>query len=249
VQSQRIAKFAPGANRGNADAFIQLKASQQQLEQDLNLLSNGGSYRGRAIPAASSNEHSLLENAKHAGADLARATAFILERKSSIDNFYVNLSKINSLSPDLLELTEQVATLYDINRSTPRELSSAAQLEMLGVRLNRSANLFFVSESINPETAFLLGKDANTFRDITDGFLNGSVKLKLPKVKDNDIRTRLVTLLASFEDCQRSVKSILDDLKNLIGLKQAELVITIQSESLRNRLLELQEVFQKELDT
>ncbi len=38
---------------------------------------------------------------------------------------------------------------------------------MLTQRLARSANEFLTSEGVNPETAFLLGKDTNTFRDIT----------------------------------------------------------------------------------
>src|SRR3712207_8146728 len=62
--------------------------------------------------------------------------------------------------------------------------------------------------SVNPETAFLLGKDTNTFRDITEGFLNGSDVLRLTATKDADTREKLTELQTVFAEYQQSVASI-----------------------------------------
>jgi len=248
VQSQRIGKLAPSVNRGNPDAMDQLGASQKRLTQDLNLLATGGQYRDRTIPGASTSEQALLENAKRAWSRSARASAFIIEGKTNLVDFYATLKKMNTLSPQLLETTEQVAVLSVRNGGTPREISAATQLVMLNVRLGRNANLIFVPDIMDPETAFMLGKDANSFRDITDGLLNGNAALGLSKSRNKDIQAKLIALQSSFVNYQQCVKSIMDNLQNLVTLKQAEMIIATENENLKNRLLDLQETFQKTLD-
>ena len=249
MQSQRIGRATTGALTGKQDAFEQLESASVQLNQDLELLSSGGPYRGRVVPAASPPERVILERAKQNWGNSARAAVVILERKSNLDNFYATLKKLNSRLPPLLETSEQVVVLNVINVPSPRELSATSMLPMLCVRLSRSLNLFFGGESIDPETAFLLGKDANTFHDIVNGFLNGNQALHLQKTRNNDIRVKLSALQSSFDDYRVGIKSILDDLKNLIALKQAAAIIVSENENVKNSLLVLQENYQKVLDT
>ena len=249
MHSQRIGRLAHDVLRGDMDAADQLSASQQQLIRDLELLTYGGEYRGKAIPGASLSEKAVLENAKQAWNSSAHATDIILDHKSNLTEFYAAQKKIRSMAPSLLEVSEQVATLYATHSGTPRELTSSALLEMLAVRIDRSAAIFFDSDDIEPQTAFLLGKDTNTFRDTTNGLLNGSDTMRLPAAKNADIRTHLTTLNASFQDYEQSVRLMLGDLQNLITLKQSETVIATENEGLKNRLLELQESFQKNADS
>jgi len=76
-----------------------------------------------------------------------------------------------------------------------------------GQRLGRSAGELMTFEGISPETAVLLGKDSNTFRDITDGFLNGSEALHLPVTKDQGTRDKLTALQTAFGDFHLLVQS------------------------------------------
>ncbi|HXA46931.1 MAG TPA: hypothetical protein VNW52_04825 [Burkholderiaceae bacterium] len=248
MQSQRIEKLALSTLRGDMGAADRLGASQQQLTRDLELLTNGGQYRGRTIPGVSPSEQAMLANAKLAWKNSARATTTILEQTSTLTRYYATVEKMKVMTPQLLEVSEQISTLYMVNSGTPREISSASFLPMLCIRLDRSTETFFATDSINPETAFLLGKDTNTFRDITDGLMNGSASLHLSATKNKDIHAKLTDLRASFEGYQQSVKSILDDLKIFIALKQSALYITTENESLKNRFLELQEAYQKSVD-
>ena len=62
----------------------------------------------------------------------------------------------------------------------------------------KNANALASSEEIDPEVAFLLGKDAGTFRDILNGLLKGSEALRLPGVKNDDARATLVELQKRF---------------------------------------------------
>jgi twitching motility protein PilJ len=120
---------------------------------------------------------------------------------------------------------------------------------MLTQRLARSANEFLSSEGVNPETAFLLGKDTNTFRDITEGFLNGSEVLRLSKTTEPDTLEKLVELQTAFAEYQKSIALILGNLQNFIAAKQAQELIFKENEALKQRLTELQQTYRTEQDS
>jgi twitching motility protein PilJ len=249
MHSQRIGKAAPNAIQGNPAAFKQLEESRTDLSRDLAVLTKGGEYQGRRIYAPNAQMEAMLREAQKVWAGSDKAADTILKMKKELTGFGTTLQKLNGLSPMLLELTEQIATLKAQGGSTPREISAAGQLVMLTQRLGRSANEFLTSEGVNPETAFLLGKDTNTFRDITEGFLNGSDVLRLSATKDADTREKLLELQKVFREYQESVSSILGNLQNFIAAKQSEQLIFAENETLKQRLAGLQKSYRGEEDS
>ena len=243
MHSQRIGKAAPNAIQGNASAFSQLVDSRRELNTDLDVLANGGAYQGRTIPSAKGEISEILAESRKAWASSDKAAGTVLKLQKELSGFGATLQKLNALSPTLLELTEQISTLKAQGGASPREIAAAGQLVMLTQRLGRSANEFLTSEGVNPETAFLLGKDTNTFRDITDGFLNGSDIMRLSVTRDPDTREKLMELQKTFADYQKSVSSILGNLQNFIAAKQAEQLIFTENEALRERLTSLQRAY------
>ena len=221
MHSQRIGKATPNAIQGNVEAFKQLEESRKELGRDLNVLLNGGNYQGREIDLPSAAMIPLLKDAQKIWNNSDKAAETVFKFKKELMGFGATLQKLNTLSPVLLELTEQIATLKVRNGASPREISAAGQLVMLTQRLGRSANEFLTSEGVNPETAFLLGKDTNTFRDITEGFLNGSDVLRLAATKDPDTREKLAQLQSAFVEYQQLVATILGNLQNFIAAKQS----------------------------
>ena len=83
---------------------------------------------------------------------------------------------------------------------------------MLTQRLGKSANEFLTSKGVNPEAAFQLGKDTNTFRDIVSSFLEDSGVLRLPAASNPDIRAKLGELQQAFAQYQQLVSNILGNL-------------------------------------
>src|SRR5450631_2703368 len=120
---------------------------------------------------------------------------------------------------------------------------------MLTQRLGRSANEFLTSEGVNPETAFLLGKDTNTFRDIVEGFLKGSDVLRLSATKDKDTIDKLTELQGAFGEYQQSVATILGNLQNFIAAKQSEQLIFTENEAIKQNLSTLQKTYRAEQDS
>ncbi|MBC7415503.1 MAG: type IV pili methyl-accepting chemotaxis transducer N-terminal domain-containing protein [Herminiimonas sp.] len=249
MHSQRIGKAAPNAIQGNPEAFKQLEDSRQEFNKDLSVLLQGGPFQNRSVDAPSSQMEPVLKEVQKAWERSDKAAATILKLRKELTGFGATLKKLNAQSPALLELSEQIATLKVQGGGTPREMSAAGQLVMLTQRLGRSANEFLTSEGVNPETAFLLGKDTNTFRDITEGFLSGNDALRLAATRDKEGRDKLLELQAAFGEYQRSVASILGSLQNFIAAKQSEQLIFSENEFLKQKLSTLQSTYRADQDT
>ncbi|MDF3035376.1 MAG: methyl-accepting chemotaxis protein, partial [Paucimonas sp.] len=243
MHSQRIGKAAPNAIQGNVEAFGQLDDSRKEFNKNLNILVKGGEFQGRSIAEPNAKMKVMLGAVEKTWNETDKSAAIILKRKEELSGFGATLQRMNTLSPVLLELTEQVSTMKLQGGATAREISASGQLVMLTQRLGRSANLFLTAEGVNPETAFLLGKDTNTFRDITEGFLNGSDVLKLSATKEPQIREKLIELQNVFGEYQKLVATILGSLQNFIDAKQSEQLIFKDNEGLKKRLGDLQSTY------
>ena len=240
MHSQRIGKAAPNAIQGNPAAFLQMKESRAALNQQLTVLAEGGSEQERSIPAPDAEVARQLGDIRRNWQRSDQAAARILAMEKELTSFRATLQQLNNMTPRLLELSEQIATLNAQSGASPREISAAGQLVMLTQRLGKSANEFLTSEGVNPETAFLLGNDTNTFRDIVDGFLQGSAILRLPAATNVDARDKLAELKLAFVDYQKLVAGILGNLQKFIAAKEAEHLLFTENEPLRERLQVLQ---------
>ena len=249
MHSQRLGKATPNAVQGNAEAFKQLADSRTEFNRDLAVLSSGGDYQGHEIEAPEGGMTKLLTEVQKIWANSDKAADTIVKLSKELSGFGATLQKLNTLSPTLLDLTEQISALKAQNGATPREIAASGQLVMLTQRLGRSANEFLTSEGVNPETAFMLGKDTNTFRDINEGLLNGSDVLVLPASKDQDTRDKLTALQKSFANYQQSVEAILGNLQNFIAAKQSEQLISAENETLKQRLSALQQSYRAKQDS
>ena len=240
MHSQRIRKASPNAIQGNQDAFNQLRQSRSAINEYFTVLTRGGLAQGRDIPEADEESRKQLNEIQAQWSRSDQAAVRIMNLEKQLVGFKEIQQKLNKLSPNLLEISEQIATLNAQIGATPREISASGQLVMLTQRLGKSLNEFMTSDGINPETAFQLGKDANTFKDIVSGFLEGSAVLRLPVASNSDVRLKLNELQQSFSEYQQLVTEILKNLDKFIAAKEAERLIFNENEILRDKLQILQ---------
>lgn len=224
--SQRIAKGAQQAVLGNAVAFTQLRQSEGQFEKDLNRLVNGGG----GLPASSGAALPPLRDLQDKWTATKKQIDLILAQEKKLIDLNRAVAAINANNVQLLELTEQVVALMTQSGAPLREVSIASQQVMLTQRMAKNANALLSSDVIDPEVAFLLGKDTNTFRDVLLGLLNGSDELRLTPVKDPDTRDKLTELNDAFKDFEGNVNSILQNMQQLVNSKQAGRAIFVGSD-------------------
>lgn len=243
MHSQRLGKAAPNAIQGHADAFGQLRQSRDAINQSLRVLAAGGNWQGHALPSADAAAARRIAAIREAWQRSDRSASRLLALEKQLTGFRGTLQALNQRTPVLLELAEQVSTLSAQHGGSPREIAAAGQLVMLTQRMGKSANEFLTPDGINQDTAFLLGRDANTFEDIVGGLLDGSAMLRLPPTGNADARSRLAELRMAFGAYRRELSGILGSLGQFIAAKQAERQIALDNELLRQRLLELQQAY------
>jgi len=115
---------------------------------------------------------------------------------------------------------------------------------VLSQRIAKNANALASSDEIDPEVAFLLGKDAGTFREVLNGLLKGSEALRLPGVRNDDARSTFGELSKRFTAYDGGVAAMLQNMNRLVAAKQAARGINAESEALLNDATKLAEQYE-----
>lgn len=242
MHSQRLAKAVPVALLGNTSAFAQLKESRARLQENLEALKNGNSDRGVRATVGSDAE-ALLDKSIEEWKRSDKSAQAILAQEKTLVAVGKTLNVFNASNPELLEEAEQISSMKLQTNAPAREVAASSQLVMLTQRLGKNMNEFLAGEGVNPETAFLLGKDTNTFNETLNGLLNGSEALRLSPVTDTETKGYLMELQSRFDNVQKTTHIILENLPGLIAAKRAQQQIFNDNEKLRAGLSDLQSAY------
>jgi len=226
--SQRIAKGAQQAVLGTPEAFKQLKESRTLYKDDLSGLMNGNG----SIPASPQSIQPQLANLDKDWKPIASQIDLILGQEKTLVGLHKNVGNINKSSSTLLELSEQLVGRMNDANAPQRPTALASEMVMLTQRMAKNANTLLSSDVIDQDVAFQLGKDATTFKDIMNGLHDGSEKLRLSPVTDQDVRTKLEDLIAAYKGFEIDVNNILANMQPLVEAKQAGHAIFTDSDKL-----------------
>jgi twitching motility protein PilJ len=245
--SQRLAKASSLALQGNAAAFKQLKDSRDRFSQLLERLTAGGDVNGIGVPPSPDTVQEQLKGLTDEWGRSDKNAGLLLEMEKNLISLGKDVATINDKNPQMLELSEQVAALKLQVGGGTREVVAANQLVMLTQRVAKNASALLVGDAIDPEVAFLLGKDTNTFRDLLAALTKGSETLRISAATDADSRQKLGELEAVFKDYQGAVGGILGSMQRLVLAKQAGANIFRDSESLLLATDKLSDAYQASL--
>jgi twitching motility protein PilJ len=239
MQSQRLAKSVSQALVGNVPAFTEVKDSSDDLTRRVNGLANGDD--ALKLERVGSQYDSELAKITPLVERADKSAKAVLAQQQILTQVGNALRDINRQSSDLLEMTETVASLKMQQNATLPEISAAGQLVMLTQRIGKSANEFLTVEGVSPDAVFLLGKDLNTFQEVTRGLLDGSAQQRLPGSRDPQTRQQLDAILKTYEQTRTQAGAILGNLQGLVAAREAQAAILADSEPLRTSLGDLQE--------
>ena len=219
--SQAIAKSAQLALQGNAAAFAELKEGRSNFAILLERVTQGGTIDEIDVPPSPDTTQPALQALTEEWEKTNQNSAQVLEQEKNLQQLGKSVSTINTKNPQLLELAEQVAALKLQTGASAREIAAANQLVMLTQRLAKNANALLVADAIDPEVAFLLGKDTNTFRDVLGALSKGSEAMRINPAADAETKEKLTELDAAFKEYQEAVAGILGNMQRLVQAKQA----------------------------
>jgi len=231
--SQRLARGSALTSIGNKEGFRQIKEARDRFRGDYDALSKGGIVRSVDVsPSSDSTIREVLADIGTRWEKVEQNASTLLANETSVSALSAGVEAINRGNPALLELTEQGATLQQQAGASTRDLGYANQLVMLTQRIAKNANTLTAGDEIDPEVAFLLGKDVGTFRDIVNGFLSGSESLRIAPVRDNDAKATYQQIKQRFADYEARINGVLQNMQKLVAAKQAARTINVESEPL-----------------
>src|SRR3954469_18344524 len=246
--SQRLAKAAQQASQGNIEAFKQLKESRDEFAALMKLLSDGGLTAGTSLPATSAAAKPALDALDKEWKKTEKNSGLVINEQANLVALGNAVRSINASNPTLLELADEIAAMSVQAGGSLRQNAITSQLVMLTQRMAKNANTMLAGDIVDPEVAFLLGKDTNTFRDTLQGLLKGSEALRIQEVRDSELKAKLSELEVGFREYQRGVAEILGNMQRLVNAKRATRDIFNDSEALLLASDKLEAGYQEELE-
>jgi len=230
--SQRLAKAAQQASQGNTAAFRQLRESRDEFAGLVKVLGEGGTVGGVDLPPTPQRVRPELAALEAEWRKSERNAGLVIAEERNLVALGAAVRAINANNPALLELSEEIAALSVQSGGSTRQNALAAQLVMLTQRMAKNANTMLAGDVVDPEVAFLLGKDTNTFRDVLQGMIQGSEALRIARVADPEMRGKLAELETGFREYQGGVSQILGNIQRLVNAKRATRDLFNDSETL-----------------
>jgi twitching motility protein PilJ len=247
--SQRIAKAAQTGLIGSPEAFKQLQQSREEFIAALKLLQQGGQTQaGDALPPTSDTVKPQLDALTKEWEKTDRSVQLVLKESKNLIGLATAVRLINANNPVLLDLAEQIQALKLQSQAPTREVSLSGQLVMLTQRLARNANAMLGADVIDPEVAFLMGKDTTSFRELLQGLTKGSDVLRVAAAKDPEQQEKLAELGKAYQEFQTAVASILGNLQALVNAKEAGRRVVDDSEALLAASQKLTDGYEQELE-
>jgi twitching motility protein PilJ len=239
MQSQRLAKSVSQALVGSPEAFPDVAESAGVLAKSTRGLQSGDEGLNLSALDAEKYLHEFEKLMPLVDRAEKNAKAVMTQQKI-LTQVGTALKLINRQSSDLLEIAETISSFKLQQNAPAAEISAVGQLVMLTQRIGKSSNEFLTAEGVSPEAVFLLGKDLNTFKEISEGLLRGSPELRLSASKDAATREQLTALIQMYEETRVQAGAILGNLQGLVSAREAQSSIISDSEPLRRAMEELQ---------
>jgi twitching motility protein PilJ len=219
--SQRLAKAAQQASQGNREAFKQLRESRNEFAGLVRLLGAGGTHSGVELPPTPERLRPQLQALEREWRKTERNAELVIGEERNLVALGEAVRLINANNPTLLELADEIAALSVQGGGSVRQNAVTSQLVMLTQRMAKNANTVLAGDVVDPEVAFLLGKDTNTFRELLQGLLHGNDSVRIVRVADAEMRGKLGELESGFKEYQGAVSAILGNMQRLVNAKRA----------------------------
>lgn len=241
--TQRLAKSAGLAARGDANSFAQLQDSRDEFANYVNVLNNGGPVFNTSVPSAATSEElrsRMVELTKRNEEVSAYATS-ILAARTDLTALSRNIAQVRAGSEELAALSQEITGLMQQSGAAPGQVLRANRLTFFAERLGRGAAEILGSDTIDPEVPFLMGKDTNDFRELLKALDVGNESIGVVAVRDADTKARIAALKEQFSNFEQNVSPILANVQKLVSARQSARALTAGSEALANNVDRVQD--------
>lgn len=249
TDSQRIAKSAALAVRGDVASFKVLKESSKTFDGMLKSLKDGGEVSGVSIQSASGDAEALLNSLASSWKSETVEIDRLVSSQMVLADFGKALSDLGTLDEALLNSSRDLQSAIDgSSSSTNRQIKLSQALPFLTQRMGKSTNALAATQDVNLSAAFLLGKDLNTFKSYTQALIKGDQVLGVTASDDEVVKEKLKATEAVFQKFADQVGIIQRNQADLIKAKSSFVKASSMSEGLATATEALLKHFEKQDD-
>ena len=246
--TQRLAKAAGLAARGQQAAFPQLQDSRDEFANYLNVLQNGGFTFGVNVPPAATTDEikSRLDELAKRWPETSNSASQILAANKDLVALARNIAQISIGAEEMGTISQELLGLMTQTGSAPGQVIRASRITLLAERLGRGSAEILGAETIDPTVPFLIGKDTNDLRELIKALDSGNETMGMTAIRDAETRAKLSELKKQFAEFEKNVGPILRELQKLVSARQAGASLIAGSEQLQTAVARLQDAIQAE---
>ena len=230
--SQRLAKAALQATFGNVAALKQLRESRDEFSEIVKLLSEGGQAGDVSLPPTSAYARGALDKLVQEWTKTEKNATIVVNETQTLLGLGAAVRNINGRNSTLSDLAEELAALTQASAPSTRHSIVAGEIMVLTQRIAKNANIMLGGDTIDPEVAFLLSKDTNTFRENLQTLINGKENPRTLPITNPEAKVKLAELEAAFKEYLRSITEILGNSQAQVKAKQAARDVFLASDPL-----------------
>lgn len=230
VLSQQISKLTGQTNEGLPQTFDTLQKVRDQFDSNLQLLRAGDPETG--MPPAPEAVSAQLETVVKQWERYDTNAKLVLKSRGMIVALREIVKMANQSSPQLLAVTDEVATLMAQKGTSPDQVYVASRQLMLAQRIITNVNRMLEGGEGAVTAADRFGRDAALFGSVVNGMLDGDTRLNIKAVKDSEIIEKVEEASDHFDALGKQVSGILDRSPELFEMSEAVQNVLDSSEEL-----------------
>lgn len=237
VLSQRIVKFALEAVSGKEPALGQLQFYRGRFEETMKLLRNGNPKTGLPpSPEEAAQDFQVLETR---WTEFRSNADVILDAWMTIIEVRRYVQVISELTPQLLDLSEDVVDLLTKKGASVELINLAGRQRMLTQRIENNVNKVLSTGQGAAIAADRFSQDANLFGQVLEGMLKGDPNLGIAPVRDEEVRAKLRDMAMLFSTVSDHAGAILGRSPMLFQSQEAATNMADTSESMHEGSVKL----------
>jgi twitching motility protein PilJ len=233
VLSQQIATYARESAGGRADAFNELKATRDTIENNINSLKNGNASLG--IPAYATTETVVGEQVKKLSDQwnpIRTAADTILGRQDLVLDMTQTAEDFNGRIPQLTQRMEEIVRALTERDAPAGQIYMATRQMLLADRMLRRVSDILRGGDLAVTAADQFGRDAQMYGRVLDGLLNGNPDMNIRALTDPQARDVLNEVVAIFGEVGANVDKIQGASTELFEVTEAANSVVLDSQSL-----------------
>ncbi|MFZ9407348.1 MAG: methyl-accepting chemotaxis protein [Burkholderiaceae bacterium] len=238
MHSQRLARNAPAASRGQSVALTQFAESRESIASALQFLREGGELGDHSISALPSDLLDQLKTVEELWQRTDRAALALLSQKGVLGGVVGSLDLLSSELPALADRSEQVSQLLAAG-SQGVEALAAARLFASSERMAREVLQLAQPGGSIAERAMALRSDAAAYGAALDALIGLLQSRRSPLPRDVEALSRLQQMRTSFGQLSPALSRLIESLPGLKGGAIAHAAVMLDNESLKTELLKL----------